>query len=107
MLKVDERTIGPEARAELLARDDVAGTLEHHAQDLERLILQAHAGFSLSQLARAHIELEGAEAKRLGRVRRAVHRHLPRLIAEEALLCPIPRGLRSHPGFTFVSLLRH
>ena len=43
VLEVDERAVGPETLPQLVARDDVAGPLEHQPENLERLLLQTHA----------------------------------------------------------------
>ena len=39
MLEIDEGAVGPQALAELVSSDYVAGALEHHAENLERLLL--------------------------------------------------------------------
>jgi hypothetical protein len=62
VLEIDERALGPQALSQLVARDDVAGTLEHQAQDLERLFLQPDASRALTQLTRAAIQLERRES---------------------------------------------
>jgi hypothetical protein len=61
VLEVDERPIGPQALAQLVPRDDVAATLEHHAKDLEWLILQTDSRGARPQLARTDVELERTE----------------------------------------------
>ena len=71
VLEVDEGAVRPQPLAQLLARDDVAGALEHQPEDLERLLLQADAGRARPQLAQPHVELERAE--RRGRVDPGFH----------------------------------
>jgi hypothetical protein len=69
VLEVDIGAVRPQPLSQLLARDHVSGTLEHQAQDLERLVLQADAGLAVAQLAQADVELEHAEPKGRGGLR--------------------------------------
>ena len=62
VLEVDERACRPEALPELLSRHHFARPLEHHRENLERLILKPDADAALSQLARAQIDLEGPKS---------------------------------------------
>ena len=63
MLEIDECPFRPEPPRELLAGDDVTGVLEHHAEDLERLLLETDAVLPFPQLAGADVELEGFETE--------------------------------------------
>ena len=67
MLEIDERPLGPQTLTQLVSRDDIARPLQHEAENLERLLLQAHAHGAVAQLARAHVQLEGPEAQRVRR----------------------------------------
>ena len=58
VLEVDERPLRPQPVPQLVTRHDVARTLEHQAEDFERLVLEAHARRSFPQLARTEIQLE-------------------------------------------------
>ena len=58
MLEIDEGSIGPQALAELVTSDHVAGALEHHTENLERLLLEPDAATVLAQLARTNVQLE-------------------------------------------------
>ena len=62
VLEVDECPRWPQAQPKLFARDHIAGSLEHHHENLEWLILQPDADAPLPQLARTHIDLEGPES---------------------------------------------
>ena len=61
VVEVNERALWPEALSQLLPRDDVPRTLQHHGENLERLILKPDANAALSQLAGAKIHLERPE----------------------------------------------
>jgi hypothetical protein len=67
VFEIDERAFRPQTLTQLVARDHVAGPLQQETQNLERLLLQPHAyraaGLDATQLARAHVELEGSEAQ--------------------------------------------
>ena len=63
VLEVDERAVRPQPLPELVAGQHLAGPLEQHGQQLERLVLQAEAHAVLAQLARAEIELESSESE--------------------------------------------
>jgi hypothetical protein len=65
VLEVDERSVGPETLPQFVARDDVAGALEHQAEDFVRLILQADAPRPVAQLAGMAVELERRESKQV------------------------------------------
>ncbi len=62
VLEVDERSRRPQTLAQLIARHDLARTLDHHRENLEGLILKPDADAALPQLARAQINLEGSES---------------------------------------------
>ena len=62
VLEVDEGAGRPQALAQFFARHHLARTLEHHRENLERLILKPDADASLPQLARAQIDLEGPKS---------------------------------------------
>jgi hypothetical protein len=61
MVEVDERVCRPERLLKLLAADDLAGTLEQHRQDLDRLLLKPDAQASLAQFTRHEVQLEDPE----------------------------------------------
>ena len=48
VLEIDEGPRRPQALAQLVARHDIARTIEHHHENFERLILQPDADSSLS-----------------------------------------------------------
>ena len=74
MLEVDECAIGPEPPAQFVPGDHGAGTLEHHAQDFERLLLQAdRAAAAGPELARPDVQLERPEAQRPVGVHQGFH----------------------------------
>ena len=58
VFEVNECSLRPETLRQLLARDHVARSLEHHAEDFERLLLEPDAFLPFPQLAGAHVELE-------------------------------------------------
>ncbi|HET9387746.1 MAG TPA: hypothetical protein VFO67_21615 [Gemmatimonadales bacterium] len=64
VVEVDERAVRPQAAAQLLARDHVARSLEHHLEDFERLFLEAHGGLAVTELPGSDIELERSEPER-------------------------------------------
>src|SRR5262245_37349095 len=61
VLEVDERAGRPETLAKLLACHNLARTVEHHRENLERLILQSNPDAALAQFTRAGIDLEVSE----------------------------------------------
>ena len=62
VLEVDERPCRPETLPQLLARHDLARPLDHHRENFKRLILKPDADSPFPQLARAQVDLEGAES---------------------------------------------
>ena len=62
VLEVDERSRRPEKLAELLAHHNLARPIDHHRENLKRLILKPDADSPFPQLARAHVDLEGAKS---------------------------------------------
>ena len=61
MIEVDERVRRPERLLKLLAADDLAGTLEQHRQDLDRLLLKPNPQAPLAQFTRDEVQLEDPE----------------------------------------------
>ncbi len=51
VLEIDEGAVWPQPLDELLACHDLAGALQHHHEDRERLRLQPHALLPAAQLA--------------------------------------------------------
>ena len=102
MLEIDKGAGRPESPRELLARDHVAGALEHHAQDFERLLLQTNAVCPFPQFAGPDVEFKGIEAQKAFRV----HKELspvrpPRCAADHRVTNVSPRVTSSalrHPS---------
>jgi hypothetical protein len=63
VLEVYRRSVGPQPGPNLVPRHDIAGLLEHHGEDLERLLLQPHERRAFAKLARAEIDLEIVETQ--------------------------------------------
>ena len=61
MLEIDERAIWPEPLTQLLARDEIARSLQQQRQDLKGLSRQAEAHPCLAQFTCVEIQLEHAE----------------------------------------------
>src|SRR5258705_5601927 len=61
VLEIDERAGGPEPLAQLFARDQLTGPLEHHRQNFERLFLKSDADSTFAQLAGAQVHIERSE----------------------------------------------
>ncbi len=84
MLEVDERAVGPQPLTQLLASDQIPGSLEQLDQHLECLVLQADAHTRLAQFTRMQIQFEAAESERPAHRRGDFcHRHT---LSEPALL---------------------
>jgi hypothetical protein len=64
VVEIDKRVGGPEAAAEFLASDDLAGRFEEHGEDLEGLILETETMPVVAEFTRTQIELIRAEANR-------------------------------------------
>jgi uncharacterized protein (DUF1786 family) len=58
VLEIHEGSVRPQTLPQLIARDHLAGVLEHEAKNLEWLVLQADAPHTFAQLARPAVELE-------------------------------------------------
>ena len=73
VVEVDESVGLPEAGAQVVAGNDLAGGLEEEGQDLEGLLLEFDAQAVAAKLSGAQVELEYAEAAgsgiRVGSVR--------------------------------------
>jgi hypothetical protein len=63
MVEIYERVRGPESFLELLASYDLAGMLDEHRQDLERLFLKANAQAAPPQFASTKIQFEDPESE--------------------------------------------
>ena len=61
VLEVDERAVWPEPLTQLLARDEIAGSLQQQREDVEGLSGKAEAHACLAQLTCVKIQLEHAE----------------------------------------------
>ena len=64
VLEVDEGAFGPQAHAELVARNHIARTFQEQGQDLKRLILQVDTKPGLPELACPEIDFEIRKAHR-------------------------------------------
>jgi len=62
MIEVDEGVRRPESAAKFFSCNYLTRTLDQHAQDLERLLLQLHLLSPPAQLPGLQIYLEHAEA---------------------------------------------
>ena len=58
VVEIHERVRGPELLRKFLARYDLAGVLEQHRQDSERLLLKPDSQAVLAQFTRTKIHLE-------------------------------------------------
>ena len=64
MREIDERAIRPETLTQLLARDEIAWSLQQQREDLEGLSRKAEARPCLAQFSCVEIQLEHAETDR-------------------------------------------
>ena len=62
VLEIDKRAGRPQTLAQLLARDDFTGALEHERENFERLILKPDPDAAFAKLARAKIDFERSES---------------------------------------------
>jgi hypothetical protein len=60
-IEVDERVLGPDRPAQVVAADQLAGMAHELTEDLRWLALQGYAPAVPTQLSGSRIELEGAE----------------------------------------------
>ena len=67
VLEIDERPCRPQTLAKLFTRHDFARMLQHQRENFERLILQPYPDPTLTEFARAQIDLEGAKSLDVGR----------------------------------------
>jgi hypothetical protein len=58
LIEFDNGFAGPEFAPDFLARDQIAGPLQEHEQDLKRLILQPDFRASFTQFPRADVKFE-------------------------------------------------
>jgi len=80
MLEVDERVARPQALPQLFASDELPGPLQQALENLEWLVLEIHEYARLSQLARAHVQLEHAKSNDASQLcGGGFHSHLCRL----------------------------
>jgi len=63
MVEIDKSIGCPNQRSQLLASDDIAGTLKQSGQDLYRLTLQSESYTVFAQLPIAQIQLETIETQ--------------------------------------------
>jgi hypothetical protein len=61
VVEIDKGICWPESAAKLFSGNHLAGMLEKHAQDLERLLLKLELESILAQLACRNVYLEGSE----------------------------------------------
>ena len=73
VVEINERVGGPEALANLLAGDQLAGLLQQDFENLDRLALQLQPDAILTELSALRVELEGAETENRVSRRRAWH----------------------------------
>jgi hypothetical protein len=66
MVELDDRVVGPELGADLLAADHLPGTLHQHFQNLEGLLRQADALAVPNQFPCPKVQLERAKARCIG-----------------------------------------
>ncbi len=62
MVEIHEGVRRPEPLAQLVARQDLAGTLQQHGEHLEGLLLQLEFRAVLAQLAGTQVHFANAEA---------------------------------------------
>jgi hypothetical protein len=63
VVEIHERVRGPEFLLKFLAKDDPAGVLKQHRQDLEGLLLKPNSEAALAQFASTTIQLEHPKTK--------------------------------------------
>jgi hypothetical protein len=63
VVEIDEGVGWPESAAQFFSRNYLAGMLDQHVQDLERLFLELQLDSILAQLARRNVYLEGSETQ--------------------------------------------
>lgn len=66
VIEFHDGVVRPEPEADLVAKDHLAGMLQQHEEDLERLFPQAEPDAEFAQLARSGVDFERPEAKHLG-----------------------------------------
>jgi hypothetical protein len=69
MIEIDEGVCWPESVAKLFSCNHLAGMLDQHAQDLERLLLELQLESILAQLACRNVYLEGSEPQNTRKLR--------------------------------------
>src|SRR5262249_11481130 len=85
MVELDDGVVRPQSQPDLVAQHDVAGMIEHHDQNPDRLLAQLDADAALAQFPRPNIEFEGPKTietrwRSVGhdpRALRAYHRQRP------------------------------
>jgi hypothetical protein len=66
VLEIDVRVVGPEALAQLFARNQLARTFEKSSQNLNRLVGNPDPGAALEEFTRTEIERKDSEARLTG-----------------------------------------
>jgi hypothetical protein len=66
VIEVDERVRRPETQPELFSSYDLARLFQQHAQNAERLFLQAHTSAVFAQFASAHVYLKMGKSNNRG-----------------------------------------